>query len=459
MLQQLPRRVRRALRLHPAHLRRQPLHRPVKPGMRLPTGQQRLHLPLYRAPQLVRHRTPLSHLGCRSPPRRTPKPALPLLPVPPLPASFDDFLGNAPAVEQLRMSVAAGRLPHALILAGPAGSGKYTLALLLTLALQCERQPRDLWSNGQSLAAFCGVCRNCTRIAEAADLQAAVAAAVTARDDLRETDKKDTRVLVQPHPDVLILPPDPTPAPHQARPGPHPHPARPLPPLRSPPQSLHPHLRRHHERGRQLPSSKSSKNPHPPSTSSCSPKTPANSSQPSAPAAPPSASAPSPLAELDLLLSSRRPELPLAQRELIARLAQGAAGRALAFNLPDFLAARNDALLLLRQAASEPDHTALFRTTETYRAGAEGQEKTLALLRALALLLEDLLLLSAGTPELLRNTDLRPELSTLANTLPFPWIEAAVRALDQVHAGLRRNLLRSLSLDALAADLQAAALP
>src|ERR1700750_2199415 len=125
------------------------------------------------------------------------------------PADFNSFLGNAAAVEQLRTAIAHGRLPHSLILAGPAGAGKYTLALMLAMAVECERQPRDLWSNGQSLAGFCGVCRNCTRIATAFNLDEEVDKAVAAREDLRETDKKETRVLVQPHPDVLIIPPDP----------------------------------------------------------------------------------------------------------------------------------------------------------------------------------------------------------------------------------------------------------
>jgi DNA polymerase-3 subunit delta' len=166
-----------------------------------------------------------------------------------------------------------------------------------------------------------------------------------------------------------------------------------------------------------------------------------------------------------MLLVTRRPEIQPKQRALIARLAQGAAGRALTFDLEAYTAARADALIFLRNAAgalnnaaatassSEPDHTALFKMTETYRAGADGQQKTTTLLRALSLLLEDLLLLNAGTPELLRNIDLRPELDRLAAALPFEWIERASHALDQVHSGLRRNLLRSLSLDALAAQL------
>src|ERR1700743_2871504 len=129
--------------------------------------------------------------------------------MPALPATFNDFLGNSAAVEHLRTAIAAGRLPHSLILAGPSGAGKYTLAVMLAMAVECERQPRDLWSNGQALASFCGVCHNCTRIASAANLDDEVDKAVAAREDLREVDKKDTRILIQPHPDVLIIPPDP----------------------------------------------------------------------------------------------------------------------------------------------------------------------------------------------------------------------------------------------------------
>jgi len=154
-----------------------------------------------------------------------------------------------------------------------------------------------------------------------------------------------------------------------------------------------------------------------------------------------------------MLLADRRPDVPPAQRMLIARLAQGAAGKALGFDLAAYTAARADALVFLRNAASEPDHTALFKMTETYRAGAEGQQKTSALLRTLSLLLEDLLLLGAGTPELLRNTDLRAELERLGDTLSFEWIEGASRGLDQVQSGMRRNLLRSLSLDAFAGQI------
>src|SRR5271155_4860189 len=117
-----------------------------------------------------------------------------------LPATFNDFLGNSTAIEHLRTAIAAGRLPHSLILSGPTGAGKYPLALMLAMAVECERQPRELrsynpaiGSSGQSLASFCGVCSNCTRISSAADLEEGVAQAVAIREDLREADKKDTR--------------------------------------------------------------------------------------------------------------------------------------------------------------------------------------------------------------------------------------------------------------------------
>src|SRR6516225_8614769 len=102
-----------------------------------------------------------------------------------VPASFNDFIGNTAAVEHLRAAIATGRLPHSIILSGPAGAGKYTLALMLTMAVECERQPRDLWSNGQSLASYCGVCRNCTRIAQAFALDDEIDKAVAAREELK----------------------------------------------------------------------------------------------------------------------------------------------------------------------------------------------------------------------------------------------------------------------------------
>lgn len=372
------------------------------------------------------------------------------------PTDFNAFLGNSSAVEHLRTAVAAGRFPHALILAGPRGAGKYTLALMLAMAIECERQPRDLWSNGQSLASFCGVCRNCTRISTAFALDDEIDKAVAAREELREVDKKETRVLIQPHPDVLIIPPDP-------------------------PQLLIKlgQVRTLIQSANYLPAEAPKKVFI--LTASSFMKEAANSllkvlEEPPASvhiillAENPGELLPTirsraalvrlgalPVEEIEMLLRDRRSDVPPKQRTLIARLAQGAAGRALSFDLEGYTAARADAMLLLRQATTEPDHTALFKMTEAYRAGAEGQQKTTELLRTLTLLLEDILLIQSGTPERVRNTDLRAELDRIAQTVSFKWIEQASRSIDQVWSGMRRNLLRSLSLDSLAGQLTASA--
>jgi DNA polymerase III subunit delta' len=46
-------------------------------------------------------------------------------------------------------------------------------------------------------------------------------------------------------------------------------------------------------------------------------------------------------------------------------------------------------------------------------------------------------------------------LTRVSQIITVAWIEGAVRGLDQVEQGMRRNLLRSLSLDAFAVGLSA----
>ena len=117
---------------------------------------------------------------------------------------FSDFIGNPETIHRLREMLARKRFPHAVILSGAHGSGKYTLALMLARAMNCLEQPVV-----DGLPDFCGRCSNCMRIGQAADLDARFAEAVEARENLRDTDKKETRLFVQTHPDVLIIPPDP----------------------------------------------------------------------------------------------------------------------------------------------------------------------------------------------------------------------------------------------------------
>ena len=368
---------------------------------------------------------------------------------------FQQFLGNASTVERLRESVQHQRIPQAVILAGPRGAGKYTLALMFAQLINCLNPTEPSRETG-GLPDYCGVCRNCERIAQAADLDASIAAALDARDDLRETDKRETRILIQPHPDVLIVPPDPP---------------QNLIKIGQVRQVIHnAYYRQPVEARRSIFLF----------TSSAFMKEAANSLLKVLEEPPPNCTlillsenpaemlptirsramlfrlTAIPVETLEQLLATRRPELKGPRRSLVARMAHGAVGRALSFDVEAYLASRNDALVVLRNALREPDFSTLFHATETYKGGADGQEKTLNLIRALNALLEDLLMLVAATPQLIRNQDIAPELTQLAAGVNLDWLDHAAHALAEVEKGMRRNLLRSLSLDAMAVSLERA---
>jgi DNA polymerase-3 subunit delta' len=361
--------------------------------------------------------------------------------------SFKDFIGNEPTVRHLREAIAAGRLPHSLILTGPRGAGKYTLAIMLAQAANClDPQTAD------GLPDFCGVCSNCTRIGQALDLDARVDEAIATREDMRDADKRETRILIQTHPDVLVIPPDPPQLlikigqvrvltreiyriPAEARRAFSIFTAASfmkeaanslLKVLEEPPDHATIILLAENP-GELLPTIRSR----------------AQIARLGAIST----------GEIEKIVAERRKDARPAERALIARLAEGAIGRALSFDLPAYLASRADALVLLRNAMGQTDASDLFKVTETYRAGAEGQEKTAALISAASSLLEDLLLLKAETPQLVRNIDLQKELATMATSVTYDWIESAARGLRQVESGMRRNLLRSLTLDSFAAQM------
>jgi len=74
----------------------------------------------------------------------------------------------------------------------------------------------------------------------------------------------------------------------------------------------------------------------------------------------------------------------------------------------------------------------------------------------LYVLLEDVLRLSHGiTP--LRNEDVRNQLEPLAKRVTFDWLRAAVARVDQLVLLVRRNIQKSIALDAFAAELRGGA--
>jgi DNA polymerase III subunit delta' len=361
---------------------------------------------------------------------------------------FSDFYGNAEAVRQLRDMLARNRFPQAVILAGPVGSGKYTLALMLAKAMNCLVPVTT-----SALPDFCGKCSNCVRIAQSENLEARFAEAVEAREGLREADKKDTRLFVQTHPDVLVIPPDP------------PQMMIKVDQVRRVIETIYYRPGEAKERVYIF-------------TDSAFMKEAANSLLKVLEEPPEFATiflltenagellptirsrsmvvtlSALPASEVEQYLSTNRPDWSPKQRALLARLSEGAVGRARSFDLAGYTAPRAHALAILRSSLRSSDHSELFKTTETYRAGAEGRDKTEKLLRAIYSLLQDLTFLNSGAPDLVRNTDIQPELKTLAESADFTWIALASDRIAEVERGMRRNLLRSLSLDAFATALE-----
>lgn len=369
---------------------------------------------------------------------------------------FSDFHGNENVVRQLREMLARERFPHSVILAGPQGSGKYTLALMLAQAMNCTGSSGDRPESSfetDGLPDFCGVCENCRRIGQAADLDARFAEAVEAREAMRDTDKRETRILIQTHPEVLVIPPDPpqmmikVDQVRQVINTIHYKPAEArrrvfifsdaafmkeaanalLKVLEEPPDYATIFLLARNP-GELLPTIRSR----------CVIFT----------------LSALPVEEVEQYLAKHRPEWNLRQRQLAARLSGGALGRARSLDMEEYMAARKDALAVVTAAVRAADHSDLFRTTESYRAGGEGKDKTDRLLAATFGLLKDMLSLTSGAPELVRNMDIQAELKSLAAAVDFSWIAQATHQLDQVHSGMRRNVLRSLSLDAFAVSME-----
>jgi DNA polymerase III subunit delta' len=360
---------------------------------------------------------------------------------------FSAFYGNMEVVARLRNMLARDRFPHAVILSGPPGAGKYTLAQMVAKTMNCLHPPAG------ELPDFCGQCSNCIRIGEADDLNSRWQEAVEARENMRDADKRETRLFVQTHPDVLVIPPDPPQnmikvdqvrrviATIYYRPG---EGRRRvyiftdsvfmkeaanslLKVLEEPPDFATLFLLTCNP-GQLLPTIRSR----------------CISLQLAA----------LPVGELESDLAANCGEWPPRQRALAARLAEGAVGRARNFDLESYAAARADALTILQTAIAGKDHSPLFKITETYRAGADGQEKTQRLLRALYSVLQDLTFLLSATPELVRNTDVLTDLKRLSAGVDLEWLMYAVQQLGEVESGMRRNLVRSLSLDAFAAALE-----
>jgi DNA polymerase-3 subunit delta' len=85
--------------------------------------------------------------------------------------------------------------------------------------------------------------------------------------------------------------------------------------------------------------------------------------------------------------------------------------------------------------------------------GRSKSEKLELHLKVLYELLRDILLLHEGTGEI-RNQDIRRELEALAAQVQFAWIRKAVARVDEIAMLIRRNIQKTIALDALIVELR-----
>jgi len=364
---------------------------------------------------------------------------------------FAEFVGNDRVVSVLRRMLARDRIPGTLLFEGQQGVGKFTLATLFVRAALCEARRDD----------FCGECATCRPLAALDDLSALIR---QARDERGRSDPEEVPLLLQPHPDVTVLVPDPT----YIRMGQmravrrlsHSAASRGrrfvildqaerlrvefagtlLKVLEEPPAGAHFLLLTHAPF--ELPSTVRSR-------------------------AVPLGFAPLPREAIEQYLAKHRPKMPKKDRVLSAAVAAGSLGTALGLDLERYHQVREAALSYLGVAAGQQGNPSeLFRATaELSGRSRRGQEEEPGGARAefefslgvLYSLLSDVLYLKARAAGLgLHNPDVQTELGHLMGRIEWGWIASKVSGLDRIERGLRRNLNRQLALDSLAlADLPA----
>lgn len=367
---------------------------------------------------------------------------------------WDDFIGNHAVVGQLQRLAAAARaqpgnvaMPFpTLVLAGPAGVGKSTLAFLLALALNCQTPPGP--------GGFCGRCASCAAAVPLDQWPALLEAALEHRAALVKSSAREAAPLcLAPHPAVRVYPPDgdflslpqARAAIHQSRM--HPDAGRTwtliLPGL---------------DRARwatQAALLKTLEEPPPGVALVALAQNPLALLPTVRSRALVLALAPVGAAELAPSLAARL-NLPLPQAELAARLAQGAPGRALGLDLEAYRQHRQQALELLAAGLAAGPAESIFRLSESTRAD---KEKFETLIEILYSILQDIVALQSGFSEAVRNVDSVPELTRMARQVTPAGLVRLAEGLDRVQSAARRNAFRPLALASWALGIAPASPP
>jgi len=156
-----------------------------------------------------------------------------------------------------------------------------------------------------------------------------------------------------------------------------------------------------------------------------------------------------PLAEEEMQAFAKARGLDHIERRVA--LAAGSPGTALSLDL-EVYDRRRAAMLALLQAASgaTPFHAWMKYSEAIARSKSEKLEFYVRMLYGL---LRDLLVLHEGG-DAIRNRDIRGALAPLAQRVRFEWLRAASRKVDELNELARRNIQKTIALDALLLELR-----
>ncbi len=365
---------------------------------------------------------------------------------------FSDFIGNPRLVTALRKMLAADRVPHALLFAGPRGVGKYTLARMFAQAANCERQKDDL----------CGECDPCRRIAQLVDPLPLIERGLEERGADPDTATVErVPLILQPHPDVWVIPPDPVRLRNPVK-----RPVIRMGQLRAVQRAAYfrPGARRRvfilDDADTMLFINqhvflKILEEPPESATLILVATNPYGLLETIRSRCLQFFFAPLRTEEVERYLEQHSRRKP-AERRLAAQLSGGSLGTALTLDVEDSTRLRREVLRLVEQALDGRHFATIFdQTARLAKDESQGFENLLAVFYSVV---NDLLELShcPGSCNL-RNPDLVRELQALSKKTDFEAVAKAVQQLDGLHGRLRRNVSRQLGLEALAVTLHLAA--
>jgi len=155
-----------------------------------------------------------------------------------------------------------------------------------------------------------------------------------------------------------------------------------------------------------------------------------------------------PLSEEEMLDFVRARHLPDAERRV--PLAAGSPGAAVSLDLETYDQRRAAMLSLLTVASGAAPFADWAKYADTV---AARRDKLDSYLDVLYILLEDVLLL-ANERQNLRNRDIAAELRRIAGAVRFDWLRTAVKKVDDMYEFVRRNIQKSIALDAFAVEMR-----